>query len=271
MDGAHWGTVDVERFWKLADELQERTISHAGNLFAFAETAPPKQLLSLLIQYRFFTIYYIPDIAILVARLRDGKLRSFLADILSDELGCGDPLRAHPRLYDDFLKSIGADDQDLDSLAIRSNIGLLENVRRKLIDTGVSTTYGVGLRGMGGECVCQIYLSRFHEHIIKNPFIRERESRIDWRFWDLHVGEHDIAHRLQTRQLIQEEILSQGPEALEDLGQGYCESMASWSAFWANIFDSVRGARVERTRIRKAVNFQLVASTEPRRGEASYG
>jgi Iron-containing redox enzyme len=271
MDGTHCGTAELARFWTFADELQERTIDHAGNLFTFAETAPAKQLLSLLIQYRFFTIYYIPDIAILVARLRDGKLRSFLADILSDELGCGDPSRAHPRLYDDFLKSIGADDQDLDSLAIRDNIGLLESVRRKLIDPSVSTTYGVGLRGMGGECVCQIYLSRFYEHITKNEFIRQRKSRIDWQFWDLHVGEHDIAHRLKTRQLIQEEILSQGPDALEDLGQGYCESMASWSAFWANIFDSVQGARVERTRIRKAVNFQLAASAEHPLGEARYG
>jgi hypothetical protein len=238
MDGVEWGTVGVDKFWRLADELQERTIDHAKNLFSFAERADPRQLVALLIQYRFFTTYYIPDIAFLIARLKDGKLRSFLAEVLSDELGCGDPSLAHPRLYDDFLKSIGAE-RDLDGLAIQDNIAVLDEVRRKLIDPNVSTTYGVGLRGMGGECVCQIYLSRFYEHIIKNRFILERKSEIDWRFWDLHVGEHDIAHRLQTRALIQDEILSQGSEAVDDLGRGYRESMISWRVFWANIFESV--------------------------------
>ena len=255
MDGAQWETVDVAKFWRLADELQERTIDHANNLFTYAESAEPKQLLSLLIQYRFFTIYYIPDIAILIARLRDGRLRSFLAGILSDELGCGDPLLAHPRLYDDFLKSIGAGNQDLDSLAIRDNMKLLDGVRQKLVDPSMSTAYGVGLRGMGGECVCQIYLSRFYEHIVKNPYIQDRHSDIDWRFWDLHVGEHDIAHRLQTRHLIQEEVISQGPAATRALGEGYHESMVSWSRFWANIFDSVKDAHVARTRVKKAVSF----------------
>ena len=255
MDGAQWETVDVATFWRLADELQERTIDHAKHLFDYAESADPKQLLSLLIQYRFFTIYYIPDIAILIARLRDGRLRSFLAGILSDELGCGDPLQAHPRLYDDFLQSIGAGNQDLDTLAIRDNIEVLDAVRRKLVDPDMSTAYGVGLRGMGGECVCQIYLSRFHEHIIKNRYIRERHADIDWRFWDLHVGEHDIAHRLQTRQLIQDEVISQGAATARALGEGYYESMVSWSRFWANIFDSVKCGHVARTSVRKAVSF----------------
>jgi len=255
MDGAQWETASVAKFWRLADELQERTLGHAQQLFTYAESAEPRQLLSLLIQYRFFTIYYIPDIAILIARLRDGRLRSFLAGILSDELGCGDPLMAHPRLYDDFLESIGAANQDLDALAIRDNLALLDDVRRKLVDPERSTAYGVGLRGMGGECVCQIYLSRFYEHMIQNRFIRERRADIDWRFWDLHVGEHDIAHRLQTRQLIQEEVISQGPAAARALGEGYAESMASWSRFWANIFDSVKTAKVARSRVTKTVNF----------------
>jgi hypothetical protein len=271
MDGTQWETVDVAKFWRLADELQERTIDHAKSLFTYAESAESQQLLSLLIQYRFFTIYYIPDIAILVARLRDGKLRSFLADILSDELGCGDPAQAHPRLYDDFLHSIGAGNQDLDALAIRDNIVVLDAVRRKLVDPSVSTAYGVGLRGMGGECVCQIYLSRFYEHIIQNRCIRERHADIDWRFWDLHVGEHDIAHRLQTRQLIQEEVISQGAAATRALGEGYYESMMSWRQFWANIFASVQCGKVARTRVRKAVSFQIDATEETCLQEPSYG
>ena len=63
------------------------------------------------------------------------------------------------------------------------------------MDPAVSPAYGVGLRGMGGECVCQ-YLSRFYEHLMKNRYIQERKQQIDWRFWDLHVGEHNIDARL---------------------------------------------------------------------------
>jgi hypothetical protein len=257
MDDLDGRRQDTSMFWRLADELQDRTISHAGQLFAFAERADPRQLRSLLIQYRFFTIYYIPDIAILVARLPDGRLRSFLAGILSDELGCGDPLMAHPRLYDDFLKSLGAEGEDLDALAIKGNIELLDSARRKLIDPNVDTAYGVGLRGMGGECVCQVYLSHLYEHITKNRYVQERHAEIDWRFWELHIGDHDIAHRERTRELIDNEILSQSPAALQSIGEGYRESMRSWSAFWANVFDSVKSAQVHRTRVHATVNFLM--------------
>lgn len=47
-------------------------------------------------------VYNIPDLAILIARMKDGNLRSFLGHVLSDELGHGDSQKAHPRLYDDF-------------------------------------------------------------------------------------------------------------------------------------------------------------------------
>src|SRR5687767_4828439 len=99
----NWSSIDD--FWQVADDLQDRAFQSAGELFAFAEEANPEELTSLLIQYRYFTIYYTTDLAIIIARLKDGKLRSFLADLLFDELGRGDPLGAHPRLYDDFLRS----------------------------------------------------------------------------------------------------------------------------------------------------------------------
>ncbi|HUG23692.1 iron-containing redox enzyme family protein [Piscinibacter sp.] len=252
--------AEADRFWQLADDLQEKTVSHAKELFSYAETANPDDLLSLLIQYRFFTIYYIPDIAILVARMRDGQLRSFLADILTDELGNGDPAKAHPRLYDDFLKSIGAPLDLLDDLAVKDNIEMLQGIRGKLIDPRTSTAYGVGLRGMGGECVCQVYLSRFHEHIVKNPFIRQRRADVDWTFWDLHVGEHDIEHRLKTRQLIDEEIVSRGATDIVELEQGYRESMASWSAFWSNVFASVKSRNVQRVSVNRAVDWRGTAA-----------
>lgn len=257
-----WSPAAADQFWNHADELQQRTLEHAEDLFAFAEIADPHQLFTLLLQYRFFTIYYIPDLAILIARMGDGRLRSFFADILSDELGYGDPLKAHPRLYDDFLNSIKVADQDFDGLALKSNIELLDGIRRKLIDQDSDINVAVGLRGMGGECVCQVYLARFYHHIIKNPHIKSRHKQIDWRFWDLHVGEHDIEHRIKTREIIHEEILSQGTGALTGLWNGYYESMVSWSAFWTNIFNAVKSSDVERARVQPAANFQMLAGTD---------
>lgn len=246
----------ADQFWYLADKMQRRTLDHAETLFTFAETADPQQLFAILLQYRFFTIYYIPDLAILVARMQDGRLRSFFADILSDELGYGDPQQAHPRLYDDFLNSINTGGEDFDSLALKSNIVLLDTIRARLLDEKLDTAYAVGLRGMGGECVCQVYLARFYCHIIKNPYIQDLQDRVDWRFWDLHVGEHDVEHRLKTREIIHEEVLSRGPAARDALWQGYRESMLSWRSFWSNIFNSVRSSDFELARVRPAACFQ---------------
>src|SRR5690242_15284465 len=170
MKTSNWNSIPVDDFWQVADELQERALQSAESLFALAEEANPKEFISLLIQYRFFTIYYTTDLAILISRLTEGRLRSFLGELLFDELGRGNPLEAHPRLYDDFLRSIGVTDQDLDGLAMSANIGLLNAVRKSLADSNTSTTYGVGLRGMGGECVCQVYLARLYEHMMKNPY-----------------------------------------------------------------------------------------------------
>jgi hypothetical protein len=249
MNMNNWNSTPVDDFWKVADELQERTLQRAESLFSLAEVAEPGELISLLVQYRFFTIYYTTDLAILVARLKDGALRSFIAELLFDELGQGSPLKAHPRLYDDFLRSIGVTGQDLDSLAIGTNIKLLDAVRKNLSDSNASATYGVGLRGMGGECVCQIYLARLYEHVIKNPYIQHMKSDIDWRFWDLHVGPHDVEHRHRTRAIIHDEVVVRGPEALVELGRGYQESMTSWGAFWTNVMDSAMLKRAQRVRV----------------------
>jgi heme oxygenase-like protein len=226
------------RFWEMADALQERTVSHAQGLFEFAERASPRQLMDLLVQYRFFTIYCIADIAILVARMRDGRLRSFLAEIVSDELGNGDPQLAHPCLYDDFLRSLGVPLTCLDGVGLPSNIAMLNRVRKTLLEQDCSMAYGVGLRGMGGACVGRLYLSRLYRHFVKNPYIQSGRQDIDWRFWELHVGDHDVDHRRRTRELINDEIVGRCSSDLQELERGYRESMGSWRAFWSNILEA---------------------------------
>jgi len=42
-----------------------------------------------------------------------GKLKSILAEILNDELGNGNSKAAHPILYDNFLKSLGIKNEEL--------------------------------------------------------------------------------------------------------------------------------------------------------------
>lgn len=231
------GCSDVEQFWVIADQLQEQTVEHAKDMFSFVERASPKQLFSLLVQYRYFTVYYIADIALLVARLQPGMMRSFLADILFDELGRGDSTQAHPQLYDDFLNSLDIDHKPFEEMALADNVGLLERARSSLIDPAISTGYGIGLRGMGGECVCQIYLARLYQHLILNPYVRERADKIDWKFWELHVGEHDIAHRENLRKLITDEVSVMDRGAVRALEAGYRDSMNAWSAFWKNIHE----------------------------------
>jgi len=225
-----------ENFWQIADELQDNTLRKASELFAFVKNADIHSLRAILIQYRFFTIYYISDLALLIAKLADGKIRSFLADILSDELGRGDPSKAHPNLYDTFLVSVGVEKAQLNDVAMKKNIELLDDVRNLLVNN--SGEFGIGLRGMGGECVCQVYLSLLHEYLILNPYIQRNKSQIHWAFWDLHVGEHDIEHRMETRRLIHSEIVAKDDSSVDQLGLAYKESMRSWEQFWNNIFSA---------------------------------
>ncbi len=234
--------LDLRAFWTLADDLQRQTVDHASALFAFVETASPPRLFSLLAQYRCFTDYYIADIALLIARLPPGRMRSFLADILFDELGSGDAAQAHPQLYDDFLASLGIEHGDRERQALTANLALLDAARAALTAPGAPAAYGVGLRGMGGECVCQVYLAKLYEHLIRNPYVREHRERIDWTFWELHVGEHDIAHREKLRALIGEEIGGMDAGSVAALERGYRDSMAAWQAFWGHIHAAATAA-----------------------------
>lgn len=234
LEESGWNSKD---FWRMADELQDDTLRQAKELFAFVKNADVHSLRAILIQYRFFTIYYISDLALLIAKLADGKIRSFLAEILSDELGRGDPSKAHPNLYDAFLVSVGIEKTQLNDVAMKKNIELLGDVRNLLVNN--SGEFGIGLRGMGGECVCQVYLSLLHEYLILNPYIQRNKNQIHWAFWDLHVGEHDIEHRMETRKLIHSEIVAKDDTSIHQLGLAYEESMRSWEQFWNNIFSAV--------------------------------
>lgn len=234
-------TWDRPSFWQFADAAKEATEALAAQKMAMLPRLPIEALRQVCTQYRFFTIDYITDLAVLVARLPAGGLRSLLSRILSEELGDGDPAKAHPEVYDRFLASLGVTPAQLGH-CLPANRAILDGLSDALPRRGVA--FGVGLRGMGGECLCQTYLATLYEHLREHPYVREREQDLDWEFWTIHAGEQDILHGELTRKAI-DDYLRAEPDAVAELARGYEYSITAWNAFWDNIFDSFRDSPAE--------------------------
>nr|HEX4313737.1 iron-containing redox enzyme family protein [Kofleriaceae bacterium] len=220
--------MTTNRFWAMADAAQAVTTQRADACFRGTEDCDLAQLRALLLPYRWFTVYYIGDLAHLIAKLAPSGLRSFLGHVLDDELGNGDDGGAHPALYDAFLRSLGVGDDAIAREHARA-IELLAGARDALI--AGSAAYAVGLRGMGGECMCQVYLDRLHASFTRNPRVQAMRDAIDWRFWDIHVGPTDVHHREQTRALL-ERWLAASPELAPEIAAGFDASLRGWDAFW---------------------------------------
>ncbi|HVI59599.1 MAG TPA: iron-containing redox enzyme family protein [Luteimonas sp.] len=227
-------TWDRDSFWRFADAAKAATEALADHKMRVLPQLPVEALRRFCTQYRFFTIDYISDLALLVAKLPFGGLRSLLGQILAEELGEGDASRAHPEVYDRFLASIGVGaGQREQRLAANRDVlgGLTDDLRRR------GPAFGVGLRGMGGECLCQTYLSVMFEHMRAHPYLRERAGDVDWEFWTIHTGEEDIVHGELTRRAI-DDYLQEDPRVLSELAHGYARSITAWNRFWENIFDA---------------------------------
>lgn len=225
-----------EDFWALADMTRAAEKYKIDKNLQYLKHAPLPVLRKVFVQYRFFTQYYITDLAILISKLPDGELRSILADILREELGNGKAAEAHPYLYDSFLRSFGVAESAL-SKADAYCLQKLEQVQQSLRDQ--SWAYGVGLRGMGGECLCQVYLATMHHYFSQNLNVLAMREQVDWRFWDIHIGEVDLHHQVIVRDAINELIVAQ-PVVMKDLIDGYAESKQAWDNFWLRIFNAAR-------------------------------
>ena len=228
------GALDRTSFWRFADEAKDATEALAEQKMRALPRMPIEALRQFCTQYRFFTIDYISDLALLLARLPFGGLRSLLSQILAEELGDGDAAKAHPVVYDRFLASIGVAREALDQ-PLPANRGILAGLTRELSSHGPA--FGVGLRGMGGECLCQTYLAVMFEHLREHPWLQQHAGDIDWEFWTIHAGEQDILHGELTRQAI-DDYIRREPEALPELARGYERSIGAWNQFWENIFDA---------------------------------
>ncbi|WP_460708948.1 iron-containing redox enzyme family protein [Lysobacter terrae] len=228
------GDLNRQTFWQFADEAKEATEALAGQRMQALAQMPIDSVRQVCVQYRFFTIDYIRDLSLLLAKLPFGGLRSLLSQILAEELGDGDENRAHPAIYDRFLMSIGVDAAELDR-CLPANRVILDELTDELAESGPA--FGVGLRGMGGECLCQTYLAVMFEHLRVHPYMREHADRIDWEFWTIHTGEVDIVHGELTRKAIDDYIRHE-PAALPELARGYERSIGAWNLFWKNIFEA---------------------------------
>ncbi len=223
--------ISSAEFWDMVDDTRLQTEYNIDEKVQSIRSADPGKLRRIFLQYRHFTKYYGSDLGLLIFKLSLGRLKSLVAEITAEELGNGDPERAHTRLLDHFLLDIGVDENELENSITPENLALLEELRSLMLSQPPS--YAIGLRGMGGECLCQIYLTAVYRQLVENPYIREHRHAIDWTFWDIHVGEVDIEHRRMVRAAI-DEVIRADPASIEPLAAGYLKAKHTWDSFWTN-------------------------------------
>jgi hypothetical protein len=228
--------ITVKDFWAMTDEAKLETEYASDEKLKFLQDATANEIRDICIQYRYFVSRFPDNLGVLISKLPFGKLKTLIADIISEELGSGDHIATHIGIYDSFLLSIGIKETILNNSVHPSNKVILDEIQ--YLNKSKSCSFSIGLCGMGGECLCQIYLTSMYKNLIKNKFIKEIFSSVDWKFWDLHVGEADILHRELVKQAITE-IVENDPSLINDLAEGYIFAKTSWDKFWINNFEAV--------------------------------
>jgi hypothetical protein len=206
-----------------------------------------QQLRAIAFQYRYFTQAFATDLAVLIARCPEGSLRSLLGRLLNEELGEGNPEAAHMSLYDRFLHSIGAIEAGTSPAQLRDQVhprvgALLHELRDRTAHHPL--LYAIGMRGVGGECVCGVYFSVMHVHLRQHPFIVQHESQIDWSFWDIHAGHADLEHNELVRSAVKAFVHDNaGSPGVAELSDGFDYGTATWDAFWSTVYTEHIGSR----------------------------
>lgn len=252
--------METSEFWTQADVQVIRTRYIADQQMGVLKTLSLSQLAYFLSEYYLFTHRYNDDLAKLIERLPECELKHSLAEIHREEEGQGNPEDSHPNLYKSFLVSIGLDPQYVDQFRNKMNDDLLSDLSREIRHSSLGLS--IGARGMSGECLCQIYLECLYYKFIENPEIKSRKKAIDWRFWELHVGEVDQKHREQTRQQINAHV-ARNPSLLADISVGHQEGLRVWDRFWSNAFSRLNntlGFTVDRKAILSAVGEKNVVA-----------
>lgn len=226
----------IDKFWEFADESKIDTQYDSDQKISFLKDASLEEIKKVCIQYRYFVSRYPSFVSLLVAKLPDGELRSLMAEILAEELGSGREDCAHIVWYDNFLRSLGISNEEMKSSIYDENQKILNEIEHRCHQN--SHEYIVGMVGMGGECLCQIYLTNMHKYLIGNKEVQEMGKKIDWTFWTYHIGEEDIKHRELVRKAISNAAVD--GVGVRDLYLGYSWGKSTWDAFWANNYKETR-------------------------------
>jgi hypothetical protein len=230
--------MGLDEFWRVAARERLTAQFALSQEMQLVEQIGIDAVRQILFQYRYFTLAFTTDISILIGRCPPSSLRTLLGALLHDELGRGNPELAHPALYDRFLVSLGAiraaeadatlDDRMSDDVRV-----ILADLHRNTCDAGLS--YAIGLRGMGGECVCGVYFVELYRRIVRHPSIMSRFAEIDWTFWDIHAGHADAEHDVATRAAVAA-FAAEGRLDIAQLAAGYEHGIASWNRFWRGLY-----------------------------------
>jgi hypothetical protein len=230
----------LEAFWARAELTKLKARFSVAREMDVLPRVSLQALRDIVFQYRYFTQAFVTDLAFLVVRCPEGRLRSLLGELVHDELGRGDPEAAHLRLYDRFLDSIGAIEPGTPADELCNGVHprvreLLAELRERTLHRSIY--YAIGMRGIGGECVCGVYFSVMHGQLRKHPFIVENEHKIDWRFWDIHAGHADVEHNELVRAAVAELLLDgKHRDAVAEVAAGYDHGTATWDEFWTTIY-----------------------------------
>lgn len=226
----------MKDFWDLADESKVNAQYEADGCIAFLKAASMDEIRSICLQYRYFVERYPDNLSLLLAKMPNLQLKSLLASILSEELGSGKIKNAHIFWYDRFLRSIGVTEEELQKGIYQENEEILSEIEYRC--KAKPFEHVVGMVGMGGECLCQIYLTVMYKYLIMNENVKNFEGKIDWLFWTYHIGEEDIEHRKLVRICIDEMVM--GGVGVEQLVQGYSFGKSTWDKFWLNNYKNTR-------------------------------
>ena len=218
-------------FWTYTDAARLEANYSATTYVNYLQAAPISTLIEIFHEYRFFIKYFISDLGILMYKAPFGKFKCIIGEIAADELGAT-PDKTHLALWDNFLVSLGDQPDTLSRSRYPENIRLLGQLSQWMWERPFM--YSVGLRGMGAECLCQVYLSAAYKKLRANPAIIAMEQHIDWLFWDIHTGEEDMTHGEMVKAAINDLLLEE-PEGLQDLVRGYNQAKDIWDKFWANL------------------------------------
>lgn len=226
----------IDKFWEFADESKINTQYDSDQKISFLKDASFEEIKKVCIQYRYFVSRYPSFLSWLVAKLPDGELRSLMAEILAEELGSGRKECAHIVWYDNFLRSLGISDEEMATSIYKENQSILDEIEHRCHQNGPE--YVVGMVGMGGECLCQIYLTNMFKYLKDNKAVQKMDKKIDWTFWTYHIGEEDIKHRELVRKAISNAAVDGA--GVRDLYLGYSWGKSTWDAFWANNYKETR-------------------------------